>query len=127
MSQHAPRFLVALDTDADITIDLAPALRWRGYTAQSTAEAGNAAMSDEAQLTYATAQGMAILTSNAQDVIPLAHAWYACGREHTGIILSAQCSQRQFGEFLRRVLRLLESLTADEMDNRIVFLQQCTR
>ena len=127
MPPHAPHFLVALYTDEDVTADLAPALRWRGYTAQNTAEAGNAEMSDEAQVTYATEQGMAILTYNVQDFIPLARAWYATGREHTGIILSEQFSQRQFGELLRRVLRLLDSLTADEMYNRLVFLQQFKR
>jgi len=127
MSQHAPRFLVALYTDEDVTTDLAPALRWRGYTAQNTVEADNTARSDAAQLTYATEQGMTILTYNAQDFIPLARAWYATGREHAGIILSEQFSQRQFGELLRRVLRLLDSLSADEMYNRIVFLQQFKR
>jgi hypothetical protein len=127
MSQHAPRFLIALYTDEDVTTDLAPALRWRGYTAQSTVETDNTARSDEGQLTYTTEQGMAILTYNAQDFIPLARAWYATGREHAGIILSEQFSQRQFGELLRRVLRLLDSLSADEMYNRIVFLQQFKR
>jgi hypothetical protein len=70
---------------------------------------------------------MAILTYNAQDFIPLARAWYATGREHAGIILSEQFTQRQFGELLRRMLRMLGSLTADEMANRIVFLQQFKR
>jgi predicted nuclease of predicted toxin-antitoxin system len=127
MSPHAPRLFVALYTDEDVTADLAPALRWRGYTAQSTAEAGQAEMSDEAQLTYATEQGMAIFTYNVQDFIPLARAWYTIGREHAGIILSEQFSQHQFGELLRRMLRLLDRLSADEMYNRIVFLQQFTR
>jgi hypothetical protein len=127
MSPHAPRLFVALYTDEDVTADLAPALRWRGYTAQSTAEAGHAEMSDEAQLTYATEQGMAIFTYNVQDFIPLARAWYTIGREHAGIILSEQFSQHQFGELLRRMLRLLDHLSADEMYNRIVFLQQFTR
>jgi len=81
-------------------------------------------MSDEAQLIYATEQGMAILTYNAQDFVPLARTWYFSARVHAGIIISEQFSQRQFGELLRRVLRLLNSLTADEMHNRIVFLQQ---
>ncbi len=126
-AQPAQRLFVALYTDEDVTTDLAPALRWRGYMAQSTAEAGNAEMSDEAQLTYATAQRMAILTYNAQDFIPLARVWYAAGREHAGIILSEQFSQRQFGELLRRMLQLLDSLTANEIYNRIVFLQQFKR
>ncbi len=72
ISQHAERLFVALYTDEDVTTDLAPALRWRGYMAQNAAEAGNAEMSDEAQLTSATEQRMAILTYNAQDFIPLA-------------------------------------------------------
>jgi predicted nuclease of predicted toxin-antitoxin system len=127
MPPHAPRLFVALYTDEDVTADLAPALRWRGYTAQSTAEAGQDEMSDEAQLAYATEQGMAIFTYNAQDFIPLARLWSTIGREHAGIILSEQFSQRQFGELLRRILRLLDRLSADEMHNRIVFLQQFIR
>jgi hypothetical protein len=81
-------------------------------------------LSDDAQLTYASENGMAILTYNAQDFIPLAQAWYLAGRKHAGLILSEQFSQRQFGELLRRVLRLLNSLTADELYNHIIFLQQ---
>jgi hypothetical protein len=92
--------------------------------AQSTAEAGHAELSDEAQLTYATAQGMAILTYNAQDFILLAHRWSLARRDHAGIVLSEQFSQRQLGVLLRRVLRLLNGLTADELHNRMVFLQQ---
>jgi len=125
--QEAPRLFVVLYTDEDVAADLAPALRRRGYTAQSTAEAGNLGVSDEVQLTYAAEQGMAILTYNAQDFIPLARAWYFAGREHAGIIISEQFSVRQFGELLGRVLRLLDSLTADEMYNQLVFLQQFKR
>jgi predicted nuclease of predicted toxin-antitoxin system len=114
----------AIYTDEDVGPHLAPALRQRGYRAQSALEAGNMEGSDEAQLTYAAEQGMALLTYNAQDFIPLAHTWYMTGREHAGLILSVQFSQRQFGELLRCVLRLLDRLTADELHNQVVFLQQ---
>ena len=124
MVAEAPRLFVAIYTDEDVTADLAPALRRRGYTAQSTAEAGNFRIPDEAQLAFATERGMALLTYNAQDFIPLARGWYRDGREHAGIVISEQMSQRRFGELLRRVLRLLNALTAEEMHNRIVFLQQ---
>jgi hypothetical protein len=124
MSQPISHLFVALYTDEDVTADLAPALRRRGYVAQSTLEASNTAISDEAQLTYAAEQGMAILTYNAQHFIPLARTWYLAGREHAGMIISEQFSQRQFGELLRRVLRLLNHLTADEIRNRVVFLQE---
>ena len=124
MVAEAPRLFVAIYTDEDVTADLAPALRRRGYTAQSTAEVGNFRISDEAQLTFATERGMALLTYNAQDFIPLARSWYRDGREHAGIVISEQMSQRRFGALLRWVLRLLDALIAEEMHNRIVFLQQ---
>jgi hypothetical protein len=115
MPQETLHLFVALYTDEDVTTDLAPALRAHGYRAQSAGETSNWGIADEAQLTYATANGMAILTYNVADCIPLARTWYFTGREHAGLILSEQFSQRQFGELLRRVLRLLNSPTADEM------------
>jgi len=124
MFPEMPHLFIAIYTDEDVTTVLAPALRQRGYTAQSAAEAGNLEIPDETQLTYAAEQGMAILTYNAQDFVPIARAWYFAGREHAGIIVSEQFSQRQFGELLRRMLRLLDSLTADEIYNQVVFLQQ---
>ena len=123
MAQDAPRLFVSLYTDEDVTCDLAPALRRRGYIAQSTVEARNDGLSDDEQLAYATKSGMAILTYNIQDFVPLARTWLLSGREHAGIILSEQFSQPQFGELLRRVLRLLNRWTADELYNQIVFLQ----
>ena len=71
MSQPATSFFVALYTDEDVTDDLAPALRRRGYDVQSTAEAGNLSLSDEEQLRYAAEQGKAILTYNIEDFISL--------------------------------------------------------
>jgi hypothetical protein len=124
MAQVLPRLFVALYTDEDVSPNLAPALRRRGYAAQSTIEAGNIEVSDEGQLVYAAEKGMALLTYNTQHFVPLAEAWYLTGREHGGLILSEQFSQRQFGELLQRVLRLLNRWTADEMKNQIVFLQQ---
>lgn len=124
MEQHVPGLIVSLYTDEDVTSDLAPALRRRGYRAQSTVEAGNDAFSDEAQLTYAAESGMAILTHNIRDFVPLARTWFLANREHSGIILSEQFNHNQFGELLRRVLRLLNCWTADDLRNQVLFLQQ---
>jgi predicted nuclease of predicted toxin-antitoxin system len=124
MPQPSLLLFISLYTDEDVTVELAPALRRRGHMAQSAQEAGNRELSDEAQLEYATIQGMAILTYNSQDFIPLAESWSFAGREHAGIIVSEQFSGRQFGELLRQTLRLLDNLTADEIYNRVVYLQQ---
>lgn len=123
MSRPIPDLFIAIYTDEDVTSALAPALRWRGYTAHSTLEVNNQELSDEAQLAYASEQGMAILSYNAQDFIPLAREWYFAGREHAGLIVSEQFDRRRFGELLRQVLRLLDNLTAEEIHNQVVFLQ----
>lgn len=124
MAESSSPLFLALYTDEDVSPDLAPALRHRGYIAQSAREAGNLEISDEAQLTYAAENGLALLTYNVQHFIPLAQTWYLSGDEHAGLILSEQFSQRQFGELLRRVLQLMNQWTVDEMRNQLVFLKK---
>jgi hypothetical protein len=124
VTEKTPAIFIALYIDEDVTSALAPALRWRGYTAQSTLEANNLALSDEAQLQYATDNRLAILTCNSQDFIPLAQEWYFAGQDHAGVIISPQFDRRQFGELMRKILHLLDSFTADEISNQVIFLQQ---
>ena len=122
---NGQNLFIALYTDEDVTSELAPAIRTRGLKAQSAAEAGLLDVDDAAQLAYATGQGSAILTYNARDFLLLARQYADAGRSHAGIIISfEQYSRREFGELLRLILRLLNELTADEMHNRVVYLQQ---
>ena len=116
---------IALYTDEDVTDELASAVRDRGFVAQSAAEAGMLNASDANQLAYAIEHQMTLLTYNASDYARLAKEYAEAGRSHAGIIISSdQYSRRHFGAFLRLVLRLMNSLTAEEMQNRIVYLQQ---
>lgn len=124
MSRPALRAFIAIYTDEDVTTGLAPALRRRGYSAQSTREAGNLGASDEAQLSYATRRNMAVLTHNIRDFIELAQVWHLSGREHAGIIVSEQFGHRHFRELVRQVLRLLDSLTPTEIHNQVIYLQR---
>ena len=107
-------------TDEDIYGELAEALRKRGVDAESTAEAGNLGLEDREQLAYAVTQKRASLTFNRDHYERLAVEYFLNDREHYGIIISPQY---EFGEFLRRVLKLLESVTADELRNQIRYLQ----
>jgi len=107
-------------TDEDIYGELAEALRKRGVDAESTAEAGNLGLEDREQLAYAVTQKRAILTFNRDHYERLAVEYFLNDREHYGIIISPQY---EFGELLRRVLKLLESVTADELRNQIRYLQ----
>ncbi len=120
-----PRLFLALYTDEDITAELAPALRERGFEAQSAVEAGMLNVDDEAQLSFAASRGMTLLSSNADHFVRLAKAHSEAGVSHAGIIVSSeQYGRRRFGEFLRLVLRLLNTLTADDMRDCVVYLQQ---
>ncbi|MEW5873378.1 MAG: DUF5615 family PIN-like protein [Chloroflexota bacterium] len=119
------RLFIRLYTDEDITSELALALRERGFDAQSAAEAGLLNADDHAQLEYATQNGMAILTCNARHFLQLAREYAAAGRSHAGIIVSSeQYSRRRFSDLLKRALRLLNKLTADEIRDCVVYLQQ---
>ena len=58
----------------------------------------------------------AILTCNAKDFAPLAKTWWQDGRQHYDIIASEQLP---LGEMLRRVLRMLDSVSADVIENNL--------
>lgn len=114
---------IALYLDEDVTQELALVLRERGYDVISAIEAGLLGYSDDKQLEYAISQGRAVLTYNSTDYADLATEGFESRREHPGIIISQQFSKRRFGELLRQVLKLLNSLTRDEMRNQVVNLQ----
>jgi predicted nuclease of predicted toxin-antitoxin system len=111
---EAPRLFIALYTDEDVTSELAPAVRDRGFEAQSAAEARLLNSDDTEQLAYAAEHNMALLTANADHFLKLAKQYAEAGRSHAGIIISSeQYSRRRFGELLWFVLRLVNSVTAE--------------
>lgn len=107
---------VSLYLDADVDRKLAEQLRARGFEVVSAREVGNDELSDEAQLAYAAAQKRVLLTHNAKHLVPLFEEWWFANKRHYGIIVSEQLP---IGELLRRTLRFLNSVTADEMVNNV--------
>jgi predicted nuclease of predicted toxin-antitoxin system len=119
----AGRLLIFLYTDEDVTHRLALLLRERGYEAEGALEAGTTGFTDEEQLAFAARRGWTILTYNRRDFSILARRWQETRRNHAGIILSHQFSNRQAGELLRQVCRFIDSVSADEMWNTVRNLQ----
>lgn len=110
---------IGVYTDEDMYGTLARALRERGYDALSTPEAGNTGYTDDEQLRYAISQQRAIVTFNVADFVQL-HTDYLHGNiNHWGIIVSKRVP---IGEVVKRMLHLLNGLTADEMQNRLEYL-----
>jgi len=119
MPENSVQLFIAFYTDEDVHQQLAQKIRERGFDAVSAHEEGNFQVDDEKHLEYATAQHRAVLTHNQRHFEPLHRKWLSEGRDHAGIILSPQI---ELGELLRRILRLLDHVTADEMQNNLRYL-----
>lgn len=95
-------------------------LRARRTELVTPMEAGMARKTDEEQLEWAALNNRAIYSFNRGDFYRLHTSWLREGRSHHGIILSRQ--GLAVGEQMRRLLGLINRLTAEEMQNRVEFL-----
>lgn len=99
---------------------LVAALRKRGFDVSTALEAGNTEKTDEQQLGFAAADERAIYSFNVGDFCRLHAEWLATEKSHAGIILAQQ--QFPIGDQMRRLVRLLNALSAEDMHNRLEFL-----
>lgn len=113
---------IKLYLDQNIDPALAHVLRSKGFDVLSAYESGLAGKQDEEQLEYAISQKRALLTFNAKDFAPLAEMFYEQGREHFGIILSAQYAV-PFKELVHLTSKLLQKTQQDDLMNCVVWLQ----
>ena len=97
------------------------ALRKRSVDVLTALEAEMLGEPDDRQLAYAAAQGRAIYSFNVGDFCRLHSQWLSEERSHAGIVL-AQQQQYSIGEQMRRLLKLVGALSAEEMRNRLTFL-----
>ncbi len=121
MPAESLALFISLYLDEDVYKTLPALLRVQGYDVISAQEVGQEgeAWTDERQLTFAAEHKRAILTHNDKHFRPLAENWGLAGREHSGIIVTEQLG---IGEVLRRLLRFLDTVTADEMKNSFRYL-----
>jgi hypothetical protein len=110
---------VRLYLDEDVFKDAAQALRLRGFDAVSVHELSRQGLADSAHLDYAADHGRAVFTFNMSDNLGLHVEYLSSGRWHAGIIVSRQLP---IGEVVRRLLRLLSTVTAEEMRNQFWYL-----
>lgn len=107
-------------TDESVPVAVAAGLKRRGVTAISAREAGNLGLSDEAQLTYATANRLLLFTHDT-DFLQLAHMRRASAQEHWGIVYVHQ-DKLSIGECIRRLKEIADLFDQDEFKNHIEFL-----
>lgn len=95
------------------------ALRARNLDILTALEAERIAASDEQQLVFANSVGRTLFSRNTRDFVQLHGEHLNSGREHSGIVVS---DQLQVGVLIRRLLKLADTLTAEDMRNRLEFL-----
>lgn len=109
-----------LDEDS-MDRDLIRALLARGVDVESVLDANRSGYPDAQQLAYAASRGRVLYSGNIGDFYQLHREYLEAQRSHSGIILVPQ-QRYSIGEQLRRLLRLVSSLPAEEMRNRLEFL-----
>jgi hypothetical protein len=114
------RIRLYLDEDA-LDNDLIAALRARAVDVITVAETGTLQDEDEEQLKRAVSTGRVLYTFNISDYSRLHKEWLASGRSHTGLILGPQ-QWYTVGEQMKRILRIIGSLSAEEMKDRLEYL-----
>jgi hypothetical protein len=95
-------------------------LRIRGAEVMTPLEAQMERKTDAEQLEWAARNARVMYSFNRGDFYRLHTVWLQQGQSHAGIILSRQ--DLSVGEQMRRLLRLVNRLSAEEMVNRIEFL-----
>jgi hypothetical protein len=106
------------DEDA-MRASLIRALRARHVEVTTALEAQLMGRSDEAHLTHAVAQNRVLFSFNRGDFVQLHKVYLADGRHHAGIIVS---DQLETGVLVRRLLKLLDALSLEDMRDRLEFL-----
>jgi predicted nuclease of predicted toxin-antitoxin system len=110
----SPTIRYHLDEHVDPVI--ADGLRRRGIDVTTTVDAGLRSATDERHAEFARTQQRVIVTSD-RDFLVLARRGFA----HTGIVFYRQ-GRYTAGEMIRRLVRLWEQRTAEEMQHYVEFL-----
>lgn len=109
-----------LDEDT-MDADLVHALRIRGVDLSTALEQAMIQRDDRDHLELATSQGRVLYSFNVGDFQRL-HTKYLRGASHHAGIILAQQQLYNIGEQMRRLLRIIASLSAEEMIDSLVFL-----
>ncbi len=100
---------IRLYLDEDVNVLVADLLNARGFDVLTVRDAGQLQSSDEEQLAYAVEQQRALVTHNRSDFEYLIQTYFDTERKH-------------YGEIAKRLLAILNQVTADEMENQVRYI-----
>jgi len=100
---------------------LVRALRARGVDVTTAFDEEMIERDDAEHLDYATDQRRVLCTFNVADFYRLHREYLTQDKSHAGIILAPQ-QRYSVGEQMRRILKLVATKSAEEMENNVEFL-----
>lgn len=113
------RLFIELYLDEDVDILVADLIRARGFSVLTTRQAGQLHANDSRQLAYAASHNRTLLTHNRADFEALHQTYLMTGQHHEGIIIAVRHSPY---EILRRLLLILNQITADEIRDQLRYI-----
>ncbi len=108
---------VYIDEDVDVLV--ATLLLARGFDATTVREQQMLGELDQTQLAFAASIGHCILTHNRLDFEELHTNYLVNSQLHAGILIA---KRRNSYEIAERVAILLDTLTADEIANQLLYI-----
>ena len=105
--------------DEDVSVLVAGLLRSRGLDTVTAVAEQMLGLDDSAQLAHAAAMGRCVVTHNRVHFELLHRQYLASGRDHAGIVVA---TRRAPHEVASRIVMLLNTLTADEIRNQLLYV-----
>ena len=106
--------------DEDVSLGIVNNLRTRGYDVVSAHDAHMLNKDDDEHMLYAVSQRRAIVTHNRTDFEARHRQFLETGLKHFGVIIAKR--RRKDTEVVARLLDLLNTVTAEEMENQLRYL-----
>lgn len=113
------KLFISLYVDEDVSILVSDLMRARGFDVITTRDAHLLGSDDAEQLAFAVAEQRTFLTHNRVDFEALATDYFQTGTIHYGIIIARRHPPY---ELSRRILVLLNQVTADEMVDQLRYI-----
>lgn len=105
--------------DEDVSVLVARLLEARGFDVTTARDEKMLGKDDPEQLAFAVSQGRCLITHNRLHFEELHKEYLAAGSEHFGIVIS---THRSPYEITNRLVTLLDTLTADEFKNQLLYI-----
>lgn len=113
------KLFIEIYLDEDVNVLIADLIRSRGFAIKTTQEARNLSKTDDEQFEFAKSRKSVLLTHNRVDFERIAQEHFQSNKIHYGVIIAARHSPQ---EIVRRLLKILNAITADEMINQIRYI-----